>query len=128
MVAEEHRQYEIEQFTKIEDSIKVSSIASSELVGVPTVSNIDEIAGIAELLEAHSGKQVEPGRLHLIAEHISKELSQLKVVDWRKRESSIAKIRSMIRITLRKYGYPSTNRDDVIDQVIQMLIEKGAEG
>ncbi|MFK5915723.1 MAG: FRG domain-containing protein [Woeseiaceae bacterium] len=138
MVAEERREYDITQSEKRaeanltgtvtiqEDSdvmvavgnISVAVKPESEMVFVPAT---DEIVAIYKILNQHGGKQVEPGRIQLIAEHLSKEFVKYKVVDWTIREPAKAKIRSMMRIALRKYGYPSSVRDEVIDAIINML-------
>tara|TARA_R110002074_G_scaffold349634_1_gene520347 strand:- start:135656 stop:136885 length:1230 start_codon:yes stop_codon:yes gene_type:complete len=123
MVAEEWREYEIGRSAvraEIVGNISISLKPEAEMVYVPAN---DEVVTIAQILEQHGEKQVEPGRIQLIAEHLSKELVKYKVVDWYKRESAIAKIRSMIRIALRKYGYPAVERDTAIDSIISMLIE-----
>ena len=124
MVAEERRGYEIEQSAeradiKTDDSevftFQPDPIAEPEIV---------EVEAFASILDSHAKEQVEPGRIQFIAEHLSKEIEKYKVVDWFARESAIAKIRSMIRIALRKYGYPSTERDETVEEIISMLILK----
>ncbi len=51
-----------------------------------------------------------------------KELAQYKVVNWFRKEYPIAKIRSVMRITLCKYGYPGSVRNDAINVVVSMLV------
>ena len=127
IVAEERREYEIEESEKR----AVAIVSSSATVRADTVvvneSDNDEITAISEILDKYSHEQVEPGRVQFIAEHLSKELVKLKVVDWSQRDSTIAKIRSMMRIALRKYGYPATERDTAVESLITMLVdsEKG---
>ena len=83
--------------------------------------NDEDVLHLSDILYQHSNKQVEPGRIQFIAEHLYKELKPLFVVDWLHRESAIAKIRSAIRINLRKYGYPSDNREIVIADFIEFF-------
>ena len=124
MVAEERRIYEIEESAKRAD-IKVSGTATVGFIPDPEFEpEIAEVENIAQILDRFGENQVEPGRVQFLAEHLSKELNQYKVVDWTSRESAIAKIRSMIRITLRKYGYPSSERDKTVEELISMLILK----
>lgn len=130
LVAEEQQQYEIEKSAekaeKLEKESTLSVNATKPLPQVEASLAVDEVSSIVILLSQHAGKQVEPGRVQFLAEHISKKISSLKVVDWYQREPSVAKIRSAIRIALRKYSYPSSVRDTVIDALIEKLLE--AEG
>lgn len=122
LVAEERRQYEIEKFAKVDTMVTTSTVTAPTTATEEPLTNLDEIAAITDVLVAHGGRQVEPGRIQLIAEHLSKGLEQYKVVDWFIRDSAVAKIRSMIRITLRKYGYPSAERDITVEEIISMLM------
>jgi len=124
LVAEERREYEIDLLAKREKI--VTTFPGTVTLGPATAQDSDnnEVAAIAQILEQHGKKQVEPGRVQLIAEHLSKELIQHKIVDWHKRESVVAKMRSMIRIALRKYGYPNDVRDETVDVIMNMLSDR----
>lgn len=82
---------------------------------------------VALLGAPEESKQVEPGRIQLIAERLNIELQKHKVVDWEKRDSALAKLRTVARVTLRNLGYPHVARDRVIEQVIEFAKSKGAE-
>jgi len=124
MVAEERREYEIEESEKRAVVTLGSHVSMrGEAIVVGDVDN-DEVAAIGGILELHAKEQVEPGRIQFIAEHLSKELEKYKVVDWVARESATAKIRSMIRIVLRKYGFPNAERNETVEEIISMLILK----
>ncbi len=131
LVAEEQQQYEIEQSTKKAEKIaNISAFIVEEGDAVNAhfeSSSIDEVSLIAVILSRNAGKQVEPGRIQFLAEHVSKRVSSLKVVDWRDREPVIAKIRNSIRIALRKYSYPSPLRDAAVDEIVEQMI-KSEEG
>jgi hypothetical protein len=121
LVAEERREYEFELSAKrAEEQLTTAPEVSEE---APIVYDIDdeEVLQLANTLGQYADKKVEPGRIQFIAEHLSKELKSLRVVDWKDRESAIAKMRSAIRINLRKYGYPADNRDAVIFDHIEYL-------
>lgn len=124
LVAEERRQYEIEKFAKVDAMVTTSTKTATTIPSEEPLANLDEIAAIADVLVEHGGRQVEPGRIQLIAEHLSKRLEQLKVVDWFIRDSAMAKIRSMIRIALRKFGYPGAEMDKTAEAIISMLVLK----
>lgn len=123
MVAEEHREYEIDLLANRVKTVTTYPATITLESSAVEVSDVNEVEAISQILETYSDKQVEPGRIQLIAEHLSNELIKFKVVDWYKRDSATAKIRSMIRIALRKYGYPATERDIAVGSIIAMLIE-----
>ncbi len=123
LVAEERRQYEIAtRFANVASMVTSSQPSAQPTVTEALATNVGEIDSIAEILKLHGGKQVEPGRIQLIAEHLSKGLEQYKVVDWFVREPALAKIRSMMRIALRKFGYPGAERDKAVEAIINMLV------
>lgn len=122
VIAEERREYEIEQSAKRIGKLKGSaSIRISTSADLSAGLSNEEVDSISRILIDHSNQQVEPGRIQLIAEHIVNELKSLRVVDWFAREPTIARIRSMIRITLRNYGFPGPKRDEATDKIIEML-------
>jgi hypothetical protein len=127
IVAEERRAYEIEQATSR------ASIEAGEwklrLDQTPQifVSNDSDTSAIAALLHGRGETGVERGRIELIAETLSRDLSKLKTVDWYERESIQSKMRTRIRITLRKLGYPANYRDKAIDKVMHYLIQTETE-
>ena len=40
-------------------------------------------------------------------------------MDWQKRESVRARLRNLVRITLRRYKYPPDKQEDAINLVLQ---------
>tara|TARA_R110000782_G_scaffold213944_4_gene301861 strand:- start:39 stop:1136 length:1098 start_codon:yes stop_codon:yes gene_type:complete len=86
-------------------------------------SDEDDVPILAAILDSQAEKRVEPGRIQLIAERINKEIQQLQVVDWYERETILAKIRSTLRITLRKLGYPANARDAAIASILDVLTQ-----
>jgi hypothetical protein len=71
-------------------------------------------------------QQVEPGRVPLIAQELAKAIEQNKVVDWESREAVLARLRNAVRVLLRKYGYPSVVREQVTQQVVEMVRQDSA--
>jgi type I restriction enzyme R subunit len=57
--------------------------------------------------------------LKLIAQELTQKLRGSVTVDWQKRESVRAKMRNMIRITLKRYKYPPDKQKDAIELVMQ---------
>jgi hypothetical protein len=97
----------------IEDQIEVSG------------EGIDAVTAFLKAPEeAH---QVEPGRLDLIAEKLFTALSKHMVVDWKERDSALAKLRNVGRVTLRKFGYPLNLRDQVLEQILDHLAREVTE-
>lgn len=77
---------------------------------------------IIEILKSpESAKSVEKGRLIAMAEDLRSSLAKHLVVDWEDREPALARLRNLTRTTLRKYGYPVTDRDEVISKIIATL-------
>lgn len=128
MVAEERREYELLQSTERYE--KEKHVSESVEFDAPRVYvSVDkDVPVIASLLDSHGESGVEPGRVQLIAEKLAKDISGLKTVDWQVRDTIKSQMRSKMRITLRKLGYPAGRRDDVIDAVINYMIdEEGRE-
>lgn len=77
------------------------------------------LTSIEDLLRQPSGaEQVEPGRIALIAEELASSIAKNKVVDWETREAVQARLRNVVRVVLRKYGYPQALREQVAEQVL----------
>lgn len=64
----------------------------------------------------------------MIASELSRDISKHQVVDWDKREHAQARMRNVIRVTLRKNGYPSQLRDEVVEQIMDAVKQQVAEG
>jgi hypothetical protein len=125
VVAEERREYELEKSAKRFEESKQSS--DSVAIDEPSrvyISTDKDAPIIATLLDSRGESQVEPGRIQLIAEKIAEDMSQFRTVDWEKRDLIMAGMRSSMRITLRKYGYPVSRRDDAIAAILSYLIEE----
>lgn len=74
---------------------------------------------IEDVLRAPAeARQVEPGRIPVIALELAKTIADNKVVDWDKREGVQARLRNAVRVVLRKYGYPQSLREQVAEQVL----------
>lgn len=87
------------------------------------------LTSIEDLLRQPSGaEQVEPGRIALIAEELASSIAKNKVVDWDTREAVQARLRNVVRVVLRKYGYPQALREHVADQVLVLAKLTDEEG
>lgn len=79
------------------------------------------LTNIEDLLRHPSGaEQVEPGRIALMAEELASSIAKNKVVDWETREAVQARLRNVVRVVLRKYGYPQALREQVAEQVLAL--------
>ncbi len=65
--------------------------------------------------------------LKKIAVEITEKLRSSTSVDWQKRESVRARLRNLVRITLRRYKYPPDMQDEAIRLVLEQA-ERLAEG
>lgn len=130
LVAEEHREYELDQAAQrlnkqvgsLDDDVEDSP--SHVFIGDDKDSPV-----IASILHRGASEQVEPGRIQFIAEKLAKDLNALKTVDWQIRDNIQSQMRANMRISLRKLGYPVNQRDEVIEDVLSYLIseEEGDE-
>lgn len=109
--------------------VKVPSVPAVDVVEAPIIASEQTSFNIDAILRAHpDAQQVEPGRIALIASELSRDISKHQVVDWDKREDAQARMRNVIRVTLRKNGYPSQLRDEVVEQIIDAVKQQVAEG
>ena len=82
--------------------------------------SIDEVAFYDALAENESAlREMQDETLKLIAQELTQKLRGSVTVDWQKRESVRAKMRNMIRITLKRYKYPPDEQKDAIELVMQ---------
>ena len=56
--------------------------------------------------------------LKKIALELTEKLRHSTTVDWQKRESVRARLRNLVRITLRRYKYPPDRQEDAIKLVL----------
>lgn len=57
--------------------------------------------------------------LKTIAREVTQKLRNSTTVDWQKRESVRARLRNLVRITLRRYKYPPEMQDEAIRLVLE---------
>ncbi|MCK5683331.1 type I restriction endonuclease subunit R, partial [bacterium] len=82
--------------------------------------NSDEIAFYDALAENESAvRKLGDEILKKIAQEIAEKLRKSTTVDWQQRESVRAKLRNLVRITLRKYKYPPDKTDGAIELVLK---------
>ena len=80
----------------------------------------DEIAFYDALIENESAvREMQDETLKLIAQELTQKLRSNVKVDWQKRESVRAKMRNLIRVTLKKHKYPPDNQPEAIELVMQ---------
>jgi len=109
--------------------VQEPSVPSVGVVEAPVIDSEKTSFSIDTILRAHpDAQQVEPGRIALIASELSRDISKHQVVDWDKREDAQARMRNVIRITLRKNGYPSQLRNEVVEQIMDAVKQQAAEG
>ena len=108
---------------------QVPSVPAVNVVETPIIASEQTSFNIDAILRAHSDvQQVEPGRIALITSELSRDISKHQVVDWNKREDAQARMRNVIRVTLRKNGYPSRLRDEVVEKIMDAARQQAAEG
>jgi len=111
------------QELKIVEVTAAEQIEASERPATTTAT----LTSIVDLLRRPTGaEQVEPGRIALMAEELATSIAKNKVVDWETRETVQARLRNIVRVVLRKYGYPQVLRERVAEQVL--ILAKLADG
>ncbi|WP_313212873.1 FRG domain-containing protein [Stenotrophomonas acidaminiphila] len=109
--------------------VQVLSVPAVDVVEAPIIDSEQTSFNIDAILRAHSdAQQVEPGRIALIASELSRDISKQQVVDWDKREDAQARMRNVIRVTLRKNGYPSQLRDEVVEKIMDAVRQQAVGG
>jgi len=82
--------------------------------------NPDETAFYDALAENESAvRELGDDILKKIAQEITQKLRHSTTVDWQKRESVRAKLRNLVRITLRRYKYPPDKTELAIELVLK---------
>lgn len=109
------------------------SVTSTDQVDAevtPSVATADTLTSIEDVLRQPAGaEQVEPGRITLMAEELAAFIAKNKVVDWETRDAVQARLRNVVRVVLRKYGYPQVLREQVVEQVLELAkLTDGGDG
>ena len=120
---------EAEQAAEIARQAAKAAANSSGLEAEPQESAVEVLPatmGSMQSIEAvlrapPEAQQVEPGRIPLIAQELDKVIAGSKVVDWYKREAVQAQMRTAIRVLLRRYGYPPTVRELVVEHILDLV-------
>ena len=82
--------------------------------------SVEETAFYDAIIENESAvRDMEDATLKLIAQELTEKLRNSLTVDWQKKESIRAKMRNLIRITLRRHKYPPDNQTLAMDLVMR---------
>lgn len=113
------------QATKAAPIIALTPLKTLQQTARPPATESDFPQTIEDLLRTPTeAQQVEPGRIPLIAQEVAKAIAENNVVDWEKREAVQARLRNAMRIVLRKYGYPPSEREQVAEQILALALAK----
>ena len=101
------------------------SVTATDQVDVevkPSATAAATLGSIEDVLRQPAGaEQVEPGRIALMAEELASSIAKNKVVDWETRDTVQARLRNVVRVVLRKYGYPQALRERMVEQVMALV-------
>lgn len=111
----------IESAEALEELIKMAKdLTKASKEGERLGLEFDELAFYQALAENESAvDQMGDDMLIKIAKEITDTLRQSVAVDWQKRESIRARLRNIVRITLRKYGYPPDGQNRAVDLILK---------
>lgn len=114
---------------RIEATVVESATATDQVDATVTpLYSPDMLISIENLLRQPPGaEQVELGRIAVIAEELASAIAKNKVVDWETRDAVQARLRNVVRVVLRKYGYPQALRELISEQLLS-LAKLGGEG
>lgn len=99
----------------------VTATDQADAAVTPSAANTATLTSIEDVLRQPAGaEQVEPGRIALMAEELAASIAKNKVVDWETRDAVQARLRNVVRVVLRKYGYPQPLREQVVEQVMTL--------
>jgi hypothetical protein len=103
----------------ITESVTATDQMDAEVT--PSSASTATLTSIEDVLRLPAGaEQVEPGRIALMAEELAASIAKNKVVDWETRDAVQARLRNVVRVVLRKYGYPQPLREQVVEQVMTL--------
>jgi hypothetical protein len=135
LTAEAELESELRRQPAATETVDVASIGDAAVTLTPpagmaakagsiTVKAFEKsVLSIEDLLRAPAdAAQVEPGRIGLIAGKLADSIARNKVVDWETRDAVQAHLRNVVRVVLRKYGYPQALREQVAEQVLALAI------
>lgn len=100
----------------VEETAKLSAWAEGSVISAPLVMSQAQIEHV--LCQPHGAEQVERGRIRLIAEELVASIAKNNVIDWEASDAAQARLRNVVRVVLRKYGYPQALREQVAEQVL----------
>ena len=116
-----YRNRSIESAQVIEELIALAKTLRDDLRrGEKLGLNTDEISFYDALVNNESAvRELGDEILKKIAQEITDKLRRSTTVDWEKRESVRARLRNLVRITLKKYKYPPDKTEEAIELVIK---------
>ena len=111
----------IESAEAMEELIKMAKdLAKAAKKGEDLGLEYDELAFYQALANNDSAKEeMGDDLLKEIAKEITELLKKSVTVDWQKRESIRARLRILVRRTLRKYGYPPDGQADAVELILE---------
>ncbi|HBM64038.1 MAG TPA: hypothetical protein DD418_09840 [Pseudomonas sp.] len=114
----------VQQRGKHHEVTVIENVAATDQVEsqvTPSAATAATLSSIEDVLRMPAGaEQVEPGRIALMAEELASSIAKNKVVDWETREAVQARLRNVVRVVLRRYGYPQALREQVAEQVLAL--------
>jgi hypothetical protein len=130
LTAEAEQAAEIARLAARQAASTVEATEEASAVEAPTPESGGATAQSIEdiLRQPAEAAQVEPGRIGLIAQELAKAIEQNKVVDWDTRDAVQARLRTAVRVLLRKLGYPTNAREAVVEHVLALTVAESKKG
>jgi len=130
LIEEDQRQHLIAEAgkkseEKPKEDLKVLVSSEVEVTDEIKIKTDDNL--ISVLKEPAESAGVEPGRIQLIAEELTSELAKNKAIDWGSRDNIQARLRNVMRIILRKYGYPISAREAIVEKILDIALKESSD-
>ena len=125
MAAAVHQRGKHHELTITETVEAMDQMTAEVIHSNATAATLDSIEDV--LRHPAEAKQVEPGRIELMAEELASSIAKNKVVDWETRDAVQARLRNIMRVVLRKYSYPPESREHVIERVLELAKLAGGD-
>jgi len=126
LTAEEHKSPMSEKVEEEKEVKQVEKFSGFDVNKYKGIRDLHPEEGVfRKILEGPQKKhKVDSLLVRRIANELGEEFRKNKVIDWKSREVIQARIRNMIRVTLRKFGYPSEMRDQVANDLLDVAMKE----
>lgn len=100
-------------------SIFIVELLSAPKVGTHFITRSKRVSLAPESTPGSAQNELGDDILKAIAAELTEKLRKNTSVDWQKRESVRARLRNLVRVTLRRHKYPPDRQEKAIELVLE---------